>query len=293
MRIVRTLVWGCTLLGIAGGLASSASALSITGLTITTVGANTANSLVNTGNPRSQVASSTTISLTPAGPQPDTIGSLISFQTRYAWLVAADREGPGAATVAQNATAEYQITFTVNNPAGMNYQISIDTLRAGALTVVDDDATVGATGSSTLGAVTGSVDSIVDSALGLTAVAPFSSGTTNTSVFSQTGGVLTISDNALTRTVTLNFTWNGSATSTKDESAIRMGINGSLTGPTTADDYPGIGGRTASADGHFVNVTTQIVSVPEPHSGALLGLGLLGVGIRIRRITRSRAARAA
>ena len=41
---------------------------------------------------------------------------------------------------------------------------------------------------------------------------------------------------------------------------------------TTADDYPGVGSRTQSDDGHFVDVKATIISVPEPETGGLLAL---------------------
>ena len=263
-------------------LAPAAGALNITGVAITTVGANTADSLVNTGNPRSQVDSNTAVTIAPSGPVPDTLGSSLSFQTQYAWLVAADREGPGVATVNLTATAEYQITFTVDNPTGETYRIDIDQLRMGALTVVDDDATGGATGAATLNASTGSVDGIVNATLALAAVPTFSQGTTGSSAFSQNGTTLSITDNALSRAFTLNFTWTGNATSTKDEGAIRMGVQGGLTA-ATADDYPGVGGRTLGSDGHFVTVTTTIISAPEPEPVALVALGLVALALRVRR----------
>jgi hypothetical protein len=263
-------------------LAPAADALNITGLSITTNAGNTADSLVNTGNPRSQVDSNTAITTAPSGPVADTIGSALSFQTQYSWLVAADREGPGVATTTQNATADYSISFTVDNPTGANYQIDINTLRAGALTIADDDATGGATGTATLNAVTGSMNSVIDSALGLAAVGSLSQGTTGASAFSQSGGTFTITSSALSANYILNFTWTGTASSSKDEAAIRMGIQGGLTG-STADDYPGTGARTIGGDGHFVTVNTQIIGTPEPESAALVAFGLLGLALRRKR----------
>jgi MYXO-CTERM domain-containing protein len=259
-------------------LAPAAGALDITGLAITTVGANSANSIQNTGNTFNQVASSTSIVIAPSGPVADSIGSSLAFQTRYAWLVAADRDA-GGGTHTQSATAEYQITFTVDNPAGHTYRIDIDTLRVGALTNVTDDA---GDSTITLGAVTGSVDAVVNGALALATVGPFTSDSTGTSTFSQSGTTLSITDSALSRTFTLNFTWNGTAFSNKDEAAIRMGIGGGITG-ATADDYPGQGSRTLANDGHFVTVNTQIISTPEPTPAALIALGLVGLALRARR----------
>jgi hypothetical protein len=259
-------------------LAPAAGALDITGLSITTTGGNTANALTNTGNNLSQVASSTSITIPSSGPVADTIGSSLSVETRYAWLTAADRNSAGTALTTA-ATAEYQITFTVDNPSGATYRIDIDTLRIGSLTNVTDDA---GDGTATLGAMTGSVDGIINGTLALVAFGPFTSGATGTSDFSQVGSTLSITDNALSRSFTLAFTWTGSASSNHDESAIRMGVGGSITG-ASADDYPGQGGRTAADDGHFVTVGATIISTPEPRAGMLLMLGLLGLAVKAAR----------
>src|SRR5258705_13376556 len=94
---VRNLSRGWVGLVAALFLAPAAGALNITGLAIAPPGTNTANSLVNTGNSLAQVASSTSITIPSSGPVADTLGSSLSVQTRYAWLVAADRESNGAA----------------------------------------------------------------------------------------------------------------------------------------------------------------------------------------------------
>ena len=59
---------------------------------------------------------------------------------------------------------------------------------------------------------------------------------------------------------------------TGQAAAVRFGIAGSLSG-VIVDDYPGIGGRSASNDGHFVDV--KLTFVPEPASAALIGIGSL------------------
>jgi len=268
-------------LGLAAALllAPAAGALDITGLTLTLGGTNTANGIQDSGNNRFQVASSTSVTLPPIGPVADTIGSVFTFQTRYAALVAQDREG-GSATGAQSETSNYTITFTIVNPFGHTYQVDISTLRVGALTLVDDEGTTSG-GSATLGAVTGTLDSIVNGSLALAAFPTLSGTGGGVSPFNQTGSTLTITDNALTRTFVLGFTWTASATSTRDEAAVRMGIPGSMNNATTADDYS-LDGRSVSGDGHFVNVATTIISAPEPAPAALLVLGLVGLALRAR-----------
>ena len=260
-----------------------ADALQITGFSVSLVGSNTSDELVDNGNNRAQIASATSTVLAPGGPVADTPGSTIQFSTRYASLLAVDREGGGGGTTSRSMTSAYQITFTVDNPTGGDYQIDIDTLRVGALTNFDDD---GGTSTQTLGAVGGTLDAVAQPSFTLAAVGPFATGTTGTSTFNQSGSTLTILDSALTRTFVLGFTWTASATSSKDEAAIRMGLTGGLS-TTSADDYPGVGSRTAADDGHFVDVTVTYVAVPEGETGVLVILGLMGLAARQRAGRRS------
>jgi hypothetical protein len=257
-------------------LAPAAGALNITGLAINTTGSNTGNVLQNTGSNPTQIVSTTNIVIAPSGPVADTIGSSLSFQTQYASGLTADRNA-GAGTFTQNQTSDYTITFTVDNPTGATYQVSIDTLRVGALTIVDDS---GGTGSATLGAVAGSVDAIVNGSLALSALGPV----TSTATFSQSSTTVTLTDNALTRTFTLAFNWANSATSAQDEASIRMGVDGGVTS-ATADNYS-LDGRSLSGDGHFVTVNTQIISAPEPEPVALISIGLVALALRGRRARR-------
>jgi hypothetical protein len=271
------LAWAAALL-----LASGASALDITGLSITTSGTtNTADGIQDTGNNRFQVASSTSVTLAPSGPVADTIGSLLQFQTRYASVVAQDREG-GAAAGEQAATHEYIITFTVDNPGLATYQIDISTLRVGALTLVTDDA---GTGSASIGSVSGTLDAIVEGALALAAVGPLAGSGGGTTAFSQSGSTLTVTSSAASQLYTLRFLWTSSATSTRDEAAIRMGIDGSMSSSTTAENYS-LDGRSLTGDGHFVNVSATVIAAPEPAPAALISLGLIALALRGRRARR-------
>jgi hypothetical protein len=61
-----------------------------------------------------------------------------------------------------------------------------------------------------------------------------------------------------------------------DEAAVRLGMDSALSS-FTADDYPGVGGRTLSGDGIVVTAGLVPLPVPEPETAALLGLGLGGL----------------
>ncbi|MGH7337158.1 MAG: hypothetical protein ACREI7_06255, partial [Myxococcota bacterium] len=138
---------------IAALLAARADALDITGLVIAKGGTNTADNTTNTGQNFMQTTSAVSTTLAP-GTVPDTLGSFSEFITRYAMLVAADRQNTSGTTLA-SMVSSYSITFTVDNPTGASLQIDIATLRVGALTNVTDSA---GNSSITLGAVTGQVD---------------------------------------------------------------------------------------------------------------------------------------
>jgi len=246
-----------------------AQALSISGIAIAPAAGNTANASGTNGANRFQIASATSIVGSTPGPVADLAGAALSFDTRYAALVAADREAGGGTTNA-NATASYTVTFTVNNPSGGSYRLDIGSSRIGALTLVTDS---GGNATATLGAVSGTLNGVANASLALAAVGPVTSAASTDVPFSQATSTLSIFDSALTRTFTLAFTWTESTSSSRDEVAIRMGIAGALAS-TTADDYP-VPGRVASGDGHFVHVGLTLLTVPEPSTCLLLAGGLL------------------
>jgi hypothetical protein len=253
-----------------------ARALSITAPVIAKGATNTADATVTSGQNFSQVASSVSTTLAPAS-APDSVGSFSEFITRYAMIVAADRQmTTGNFTL--NMTSSYSITFTVNNPTAATVKIDINTLRMAALTSVDDS-----TGSSTitLGAVTGQVNAVTQAGLALAAAGgSASSSAINTSVNQSSTG-FSITTNAIVSAFVLQFNFSSSVVSAQDGGAIRMGTAGSL--PTTADDYPGAGSRTAANDGHFVDVKATVISAtPEPETAGLIAFGMLMLALRAR-----------
>lgn len=252
--------------------AGAAEALSITGISVATGAANTADASSTSGASRYQIASSAGLSGSAPGPVADVVGASVSFDTRYAALLAADREAAGGSDT-RSATASYTITFTIDNPTGGSYRIDIDTSRVGALTLVSDGAN---SGSASIGAVLAMIDGSAAAGLGLAAVGPLAGAASANQGFSQSSTTLSLFDSAVTRTVMLSFTWSASVTSAQDETAVQLGLGG-LLGTTSADDYPRVGGSSAANDGHHVGVGVTLLSVPEPMALVLLALGLVGL----------------
>ncbi len=267
-----------------GAPLSAAQALSVTGLTVAPNTGNTVNENVITGQTRVHVGSSTSVVSSSPGPVADLVGAMVSFETRYAAITAVDREATSS-NATRTQTSNYKITFTVNNPIGGDYRIDIDTRRLGALTLVDD-STTGTGASASLSAVAGLLDGLLNATLGLAAVPTLSGASGGNTAFNQSTSTLTILDSAVTKTYTLDFSWTATATSTQDEAAVRLGIAGTIV-PATADDYPGVGSRTAANDGHFADVKVTLLTIPEPGTAALLGLGLVLVATGARARGRS------
>jgi hypothetical protein len=261
---LRLLAAALALVGLMGA-ARAADAASFSNLTIVKNGANSAFQLTQTAT--SMRTRDSAVSIVSSGAN--------AFTTRYAMVVGADVGNAG--TVTENMTANYTITFRVTAPVGEAWVVNLVTSRVGAMTLVDDG-----TGSArdTLSAVTGTKTGAgaLTGSLALALVPTITSGNTTNTPFNQTStAAISGVGTGVAQQVTLTFNWTASARSTRtgtngDEAAVRMGLTSAATG-FTADDYPGIGGRTMASDGHFVSATL----VPEPTPVALLLTGLTGL----------------
>lgn len=273
------------------GASSTASALSIAVNSALLSGSNTINGktdslgsniLGETGAYSENLSSLST--LNAGGSAADTLGSTVSAATRYAAVLAADAGQNNA--ISRTATSSYSITFTVSAAPTAVYAVTIDTSRVGALTRIDDTNT-SRQAIYTMGAVSGTVDAIANGALGLASLGFNESiNSSKNTPFAQTNQ-LVISGLTGSNTITLAFNWTSNvnlptatAATGNDEIAIRLGIAGTQTSRVTAEDYPGSGSRTQSADGHFVTIGAEVTSVvPEPGTLLLLGAGVAGLAV--------------
>lgn len=257
------------------GPASSATGLSFSALAVSLGAGNTANQFVDTASPPVTRIRTSTAEVVSS--------NALSFQTRYALALGADVGNNGS--INENHAARYTITFAVTQTTGVAWQVRLDTTRVGALTLVDDGAGSGSARLTALGSTRSGAGTLSGS-LTLAAISNLTGASGGNTPFHQAASaVLSGLGTGAAQSVTLNFSFNARATSTRsggngDEAAVRMGLAGNATG-FTAGNYPGIGGRTAAGDGHFVTATL----VPEPGSALLTALGLTGIaGWRRRRI---------
>lgn len=272
-------IFGGLLLGLLAGAPLSATAATISGISIVKNAGNTTDFFDDAGC----IASVATSTVATSAVTSD------SFTARYAAVVGADRGGcSSSGTTTQSFTGNFTITFSVTALAANSWYLTLDVLRIGAQTIVSDGT---GNASIAMGALTGSetgAGSITSGSMSLGALTTLSSSSTQNTSFNQAGlAVITGIGTGAAQTVILNFVFNASTSSIDpsggsnqgDEAAIRMGIDSALT-QYTADNYPGVGLRNIDTDGIWVLFLLD--ETPEPGTGVLLGLGLLGLGIRRR-----------
>lgn len=237
-------------------LVAPAGALTISIDSVSLGAGNTADSANN--------ASATEI-LTASDSVPDVAGGLFAeVDARWLGTVFADD------TVA-NATAEWQIAFTVIANPGVVYDILILQELAGAFTFLDDSLG-NATGS--IGALTGTLDGLPNPLLTMpVGVDGTATSATTASVPFQRSRLLELEGLVGTQTFTLGFTFGADAQSTADQIAVQLGLPGAI----GAAAYPGIGDRDASTDGHHLSLSTRVISapVPEPSTLPMVLIGLI------------------
>jgi cysteine-rich repeat protein len=180
-----------------------------------------------------------------------------SFTTRYAEIVGADVDllSVGARSITQ--TTDYTIDFDVTAPG--QYSLTVAMNLSGALTLHDDGVSAAADMTAISGGQTGGT--IASGSLSLADPGSISGTGSGNNVVSENGvAIVEGTSNGVAQHHTLTFTWSATCTSTGllgllfgDECAVRLGLPTDYT--DTAGDYPGVGSRTQTNDGHFVSVT--------------------------------------
>jgi hypothetical protein len=257
-------------------IAAPADALTMTVDSMSVLAGHTADHLTGT---TSELRTLMSI-LDAGGSTADVIGNDVIGSTRYASSVSINESGAGASN--NDTTTNYRITFTVDGEGAATYDVTIDTTRIGAFTLVSDPG--GADASASMSGVTGTSSEAGTGSLDLALLGGLSGAGDQDLEFNQSGQ-FTITGLTGVTVINLDFTWDSTTFSDQHQAAIRMGLDGTI-GAITADDYPGVVGTPRPImgnDGHFVDITATVTAVPEPGTALLLTMGLIGLTISGRR----------
>lgn len=211
------------------------------------------------------------------------------FATRFASNVATDCEAvpTGGGGISATLNANYTIDFEIACPNGAPYSLTVATSSNGAFTINRDNGDgcdlpfFGTTlsGTAQMSAVSGTASGgslQVPGSLGLSAPASLTSAGDNNSPFAQSNNAVITGVGIgapVAHSLTFNFSSgcssNGDSFNTGSECSVRLGTDSGLnpngiSGCFAADEYPGVGSRTASADGHFVTLTANCGATPTP-----------------------------
>lgn len=261
----------------------SAKAIAIS---VTSATNNTTTSLTGGGSGDRAQANSLSVTNSGTNTGTDFVAAVATGASRYISNAAADRAiAVSGGTAKAQINSDYTVAFSVTPVFALTtYTVKIDTLLHGWLTAVDDSG-IGASsgGTETVSNVTGLLNAVGNANLGLStnASADGTSGTLDNAI--NASNSLTLGPFSGPTSFTVRFTWSTSASSPQnvaagDEAAVRLGANGPL-GGASADDYPGPNSRNQAADGHFLNISATVLSIPEPSSVVLAALGAVGLGL--------------
>jgi len=209
-----------------------------------------------------------------------------SFSTRFQTSVATDCEAvpTGGGGISASLATSYSIAFDVVCPLGAPYSLTVSSVLRGALTINRDNgdgcdlpfggSTLSSTASASAVTGSGMPATLSGGTLNLSAGGSLSSATDANTPFESSGSAtLTGTGTGAPLAHSLSFSWtsscssNGNSFNTGSECAVRLGLESDLdpngiSGCMDADDYPGVGTRVASLDGHLVTVTGSCGAAP-------------------------------
>src|SRR5262245_56767505 len=186
--------------------------------------------------------------------------SATPFQTRYFGNASAHC-GPACGSRTETLSSNYTVSWTATAPN--IYSMTIATRRTAGLTI-DDEGSDGA--QATMGTLSCSPTGGTTLSGGCTLGDPADNSATGADTdvnVNQTNSLVRCGQSLGSPVAhSINFTWTQTAFTpatgfiqvNMDSAAVRLGAN-NLDASNAAADYPGIGGRTQSIDGHFVTVS--------------------------------------